>query len=110
MMYLIDLLPDTDGSLLANCRAFPELTTSWKDKDEPSHCMSSNPAHDLIGANTIRAEQDNLGSVDTLVWGVAIPREKAKITQAQFTFEARDTPVIMPAFSSNGPRLSHQAA
>ena len=36
MMYLIDLTSDTDGSLLASCRAFPELTTFGKDKDEAS--------------------------------------------------------------------------
>jgi hypothetical protein len=33
------------------------------------------PSHDLIGANTVRALQDNLGPPDMLVWGVAIPRE-----------------------------------
>jgi antitoxin HicB len=36
MKYLIDLTPDTDGSFLATCRAFPELTTFGKDKDEVS--------------------------------------------------------------------------
>src|SRR5665811_1380012 len=34
------------------------------------------PAHDLIGANTVRAEQDDLGSPDMLVRGVAVPRER----------------------------------
>lgn len=34
MMYLIDLTLDNDGSLLATCRVFPELTTFGKDKDE----------------------------------------------------------------------------
>src|SRR5450756_1387982 len=33
------------------------------------------PAHNLIGANTVRAQQDDLSSPDMLVWGVAIPRE-----------------------------------
>ena len=33
------------------------------------------PAHDLIGANTVGTEQDDLGSPDMLVRGVAIPRE-----------------------------------
>ena len=32
MIYLIDIEPDTDGSLLATCKAFPELTTFGKDK------------------------------------------------------------------------------
>ena len=32
MIYLIDIEPDTDGSLLATCRAFPELTTFGADK------------------------------------------------------------------------------
>src|SRR5208282_6125145 len=31
------------------------------------------PAHDLIGANTVRAEQNDFGSPDMLVRGVAIP-------------------------------------
>ena len=34
------------------------------------------PAHDLIGADTVRAEQDDLGSPDMLVRGIAIPRER----------------------------------
>ena len=34
------------------------------------------PAHDLIGANTVGAEQDDLGSPDMLVRGIAIPRER----------------------------------
>src|ERR1700686_3130425 len=33
------------------------------------------PAHDLIGANTVRAQQHDLSSPNMLVWGVAIPRE-----------------------------------
>src|SRR4029079_6106924 len=33
------------------------------------------PAHDLIGANTVRAQQDDLSPPDVLVWGVAIPRQ-----------------------------------
>jgi antitoxin HicB len=37
MMYLIDLARDSDGSVLATCRSFPELTTFGKDKDEASH-------------------------------------------------------------------------
>jgi antitoxin HicB len=32
MIYLIDIEPDTDGSLLATCKAFPELTTFGADK------------------------------------------------------------------------------
>jgi antitoxin HicB len=32
MIYLIDIEPDTDGSLLATCKAFPELTTFGVDK------------------------------------------------------------------------------
>ena len=32
MIYLIDIELDTDGSLLATCKAFPELTTFGKDK------------------------------------------------------------------------------
>jgi antitoxin HicB len=32
MIYLIDIEPDTDGSLLATCKAFPELTTFGSDK------------------------------------------------------------------------------
>ena len=34
------------------------------------------PAHDLIGANTVRAQQHDLGAPDLLVRGVAIPRER----------------------------------
>ena len=34
------------------------------------------PAHDLIGANTVGAEQNDLGSPDMLVRGVAIPRQR----------------------------------
>jgi hypothetical protein len=34
------------------------------------------PAHDLIGANTVRTQQDDLSPPDMLVWGVAIPRER----------------------------------
>jgi len=33
------------------------------------------PAHDLIGANTVRTQQDDLSPPDMLVRGVAIPRE-----------------------------------
>jgi len=33
------------------------------------------PAHDLIGAKTVRAQQDDLSRPDLLVWGVAIRRE-----------------------------------
>src|SRR5450631_3110313 len=33
------------------------------------------PAHDLIGAKTVRAQQDDLSSTNMLVWGVAIPSE-----------------------------------
>jgi len=32
MIYLIDIEPDTDGSLLATCKAFSELTTFGTDK------------------------------------------------------------------------------
>ena len=32
-------------------------------------------AHDLIGTNTVRAQQDDLSPPDMLVWGVAIPRQ-----------------------------------
>src|SRR6201981_1693408 len=34
------------------------------------------PAHDLIGANTVRAQQDDLSPPDMLVWGVAVPRQR----------------------------------
>ena len=34
------------------------------------------PAHDLIGANTVGAQQDDLSPPDMLVRGVAIPRER----------------------------------
>jgi hypothetical protein len=34
------------------------------------------PAHDLIGANTVRAQKDDLSPPDMLVCGVAIPRER----------------------------------
>ena len=33
------------------------------------------PARDLIGANTLGTQQDDLSPPDMLVWGVAIPRE-----------------------------------
>ena len=33
------------------------------------------PAHDLIGANTVHAQQHDLSPPDMLVWGIAIPRE-----------------------------------
>jgi len=33
------------------------------------------PAHDLIGANPVRAQQHDLSPPDVLVWGVAVPRE-----------------------------------
>jgi antitoxin HicB len=36
MIYLIDIEPDTDGSLLATCKAFPELTTFGADKAQVS--------------------------------------------------------------------------
>src|SRR5664279_4703666 len=36
----------------------------------------ASPAHDLIGANTVRAQQDDLSPPDMLVRGVAIPRER----------------------------------
>jgi len=32
------------------------------------------PAHDLIGANTVRAQKDDLSPPDMLVRGVAVPR------------------------------------
>ena len=35
----------------------------------------ASPAYNLIGANTVRAQQDDLSPPDMLVWGVAIPRE-----------------------------------
>src|ERR1017187_10939442 len=34
------------------------------------------PAHDLIGANTVRAQQDDLSPPDILVRGVAVPRQR----------------------------------
>ena len=34
------------------------------------------PAHDLIGANTVRAQQDDLSPPDMLVRGVAVPRQR----------------------------------
>src|ERR1700749_3128733 len=34
------------------------------------------PAHDFIGANTVRAQQDDLSPPDMLVWGVAVPRQR----------------------------------
>ena len=33
------------------------------------------PTHDFIGADSIRAQQDDLGPPDMLVWRIAIPRE-----------------------------------
>jgi len=33
-------------------------------------------AHDFIGANAVRAQQDDLGPPDMLMWCVAIPRER----------------------------------
>ena len=33
------------------------------------------PAHDLIGANTVSTQQDDLSPPDMLVWRVAIPRK-----------------------------------
>jgi hypothetical protein len=35
----------------------------------------ASPTHDLISANTVRAQQDDLSPPDMLVWGVAIPRQ-----------------------------------
>ena len=52
------------------------------------------PAHDLIGAKTVRAEQDDLGSPDMLVWGVAVPR-------------ARLQPAAISRFESDGNSGSH---
>ena len=37
------------------------------------------PLHDLIGANTVRAEQDDLSSPDMLVRGVAVPRKSLRM-------------------------------
>ena len=34
----------------------------------------ADPAHDLIGANTVRAQKDDLSPPDMLVRGVAVPR------------------------------------
>ena len=34
------------------------------------------PPHDLIGANSIRAQQDDLSPPDMLVRGVAVPRQR----------------------------------
>src|ERR1700681_2600201 len=34
------------------------------------------PAHDLIRANTVRAQQDDLSPPDMLVRGVAVPRQR----------------------------------
>ena len=36
------------------------------------------PAHDLIGADAVRAQQDDLGPPDMLMRGVAIPRERCQ--------------------------------
>jgi hypothetical protein len=33
------------------------------------------PAHDLVGANTVHTQQDDLSPPDMLMWGVAIPHE-----------------------------------
>jgi hypothetical protein len=38
------------------------------------------PAHDLIGANNVGAQQDDLSPPDMLVRGVAIPRERLQAT------------------------------
>jgi hypothetical protein len=35
----------------------------------------ASPAYDLIGTDTVRAQQDDLSPPNMLVWGVAIPRE-----------------------------------
>jgi hypothetical protein len=36
----------------------------------------ADPAHDFIGADTVRAQQDDLGSPNMFVRGIAIPRER----------------------------------
>ena len=36
----------------------------------------SSPPHDLVGANAVRAQQNDLGAPDMLMRGVAIPRER----------------------------------
>jgi antitoxin HicB len=42
MIYLIDVEKDTDGSLLATCRAFPELVTFGEDrKDVQIHAVGA---------------------------------------------------------------------
>src|ERR1700683_3165148 len=38
----------------------------------------SSLAHDLIGADAVGAQQDNLGPPDMLLWCVAIPRERGQ--------------------------------
>jgi hypothetical protein len=35
-------------------------------------------AHDLMGADAVSAQQDDLGPPDMLMWGVAIPRERCQ--------------------------------
>jgi hypothetical protein len=37
--------------------------------------LCAQPAATSIGANTVRAQQNDLSPPDMLVWGVAIPRE-----------------------------------
>ena len=37
-------------------------------------------AHDLIGADSVRTQQDNLSSPDMFVWCVAIPSERLQTT------------------------------
>jgi hypothetical protein len=43
---------------------------SWPAPD--TGLRLAGPAHDLIGANTVIAQQDDLSSPDMLVWGIAI--------------------------------------
>ncbi len=52
------------------------------------------PAHDLVGADTVRAQQDDLGSPDMLVGGVAI-LERRQTAAASAGLRVMDIPVRM---------------
>src|SRR5450631_4723044 len=59
--------------------------------------------HDLIGANTVRAQQDDLSPPDMLVWGVAIPRQRLQTAAISGLESDDDTGSHAPDLHASSP-------
>jgi len=64
--------------MAASCRAedFITLLHEMRLPGPLAGLRIAGPAHDLVGANAVRAQKNDFSPPDMLVRGVAIPRER----------------------------------